>query len=289
MLLNLVTTLTGGYLNDKKFIDNKSKPKKRVENNKGFDYDAIFSKTAQKLGIKLNSSANSEVLKLIDELKACESFLLDNKLKLDKPKTDDNQKEADEDKKKVEVEKTESPLEKLLAEANSGVSKLSEIAISAKEFKKDLQNTTNWHVYYKKLSAIDLLIRGKAHWPYFNQVFMVSAQHNDGVEELKQYLLTRAQPGPWQFSRSLATDQVPKDMAEMLIREKMLKYLPNEVPYQLGLETTFWEIDNNDILNIIVNIVPASKKSNIKRNTVSQKDKIKSFSFVKLCSNLFSS
>jgi hypothetical protein len=265
VLLNLVTKLTGGFLNDKKFIDEKSKsPKKRI---KEFDYDTIFSKTAEKLGIKLNTNANKEVLKLIDELKECEKFLLDNKAKLADLKTDDSKFE-DKVEEKVEP-KQQTALDKLLSEANSSVAKLAETALSAKEFKKDLLNTTNWHLYYKKLSSIDLLIRGKAHWPYFNQVFMVSAQLNDGVEELKQYLLSRAKPGPWFFTRSLATDQAPKDLAEMLIREKLLKYLPNEVPYQLGLETTFWEVDHNDTLNVIVNIIPASKKSNVKRNTVS--------------------
>lgn len=37
------------------------------------------------------------------------------------------------------------------------------------------------------------------------------------------------------FSRSLITDQMPRDIAEMCVREKMLEYLDEEIPYSLNL------------------------------------------------------
>jgi GTPase Era involved in 16S rRNA processing len=33
------------------------------------------------------------------------------------------------------------------------------------------------------------------------------------------------------FHRNFVTDQYPQEIAEMCIREKMLEYLPDEIPY----------------------------------------------------------
>lgn len=52
----------------------------------------------------------------------------------------------------------------------------------------------------------------KTHWPFFNQVFMVWAKMNEGVEERRRYLFAREKPGPWLFSRNLLTDQMPQDL-----------------------------------------------------------------------------
>lgn len=96
---------------------------------------------------------------------------------------------------------------------------------------------------------------------------MVSAKHNDGVDDLKRYLLSRAKPGEWIFSREMLTDQMPQEIAEMCVREKMLESLPEEIPYELGLEIAHWEIDSNDCLNIAVNILPGCSRYKYKRHT----------------------
>ncbi len=95
---------------------------------------------------------------------------------------------------------------------------------------------------------------------------MVSAKYNDGVNDLKRYLLTRGKPANWIFSRELLTDQMPQEMAEMCVREKMLENIPNEIPYELGIEVMHWEIDNSDALNIAINIIPGSSKYKNKRH-----------------------
>lgn len=48
-------------------------------------------------------------------------------------------------------------------------------------------------------------------------------------------MFSRAKPGDWQFSRSMVTDQMPKDIAMRCVREQMLNVLPEEVPYELDL------------------------------------------------------
>jgi GTPase Era involved in 16S rRNA processing len=47
----------------------------------------------------------------------------------------------------------------------------------------------------------------------------------------QQYLLTQAQPGPWEFHSGVLTSQTPEEICANKIREKLLEYLPEEVPY----------------------------------------------------------
>lgn len=97
---------------------------------------------------------------------------------------------------------------------------------------------------------------------------MVSAKHNDGVNDLKRYLFTRAKPGKWIFTRNMLTDQMPQEMAEMCVREKMLENMSDEIPYEIGLEIAHWEIDINDCLNIAINIIPGYSKYKYNRHMV---------------------
>lgn len=49
----------------------------------------------------------------------------------------------------------------------------------------------------------------------------------------QQYLLTQAQPGPWEFHSGVLTSQTPEEICANKIREKLLEYLPEEVPYSV--------------------------------------------------------
>lgn len=60
----------------------------------------------------------------------------------------------------------------------------------------------------------------------------------------KRYLFSRATPGNWMYSRNFITDQMPYEMAEMCVREKMLELLPEEIPYELKLvrrDRNYWK------------------------------------------------
>lgn len=78
-------------------------------------------------------------------------------------------------------------------------------------------------------------------WPYFQEIFMLSALNNKDVNTLKQYLLTQAQPGPWEFHSGVLTSQTPEEICANKIREKLLEYLPEEVPYSVQQKTVIWE------------------------------------------------
>ena len=47
---------------------------------------------------------------------------------------------------------------------------------------------------------VQTFIKDRKSWPQFDDVFMISAKDGTGVDDLKDYLLTCAQPHPWIFS-----------------------------------------------------------------------------------------
>ena len=45
--------------------------------------------------------------------------------------------------------------------------------------------------------------------------------------------MVAAKPGSWQYHSEVLTDQSPEEVCTNIIREKLLEYLPQEVPYSL--------------------------------------------------------
>ncbi|KAL2765490.1 GTPase Era, mitochondrial isoform 2 [Daubentonia madagascariensis] len=81
----------------------------------------------------------------------------------------------------------------------------------------------------------------KIGWPHFQEIFMLSALSQEDVKTLKKYLLAQAQPGPWEFHSGVLTSQTPEEICTNIIREKLLEYLPQEVPYNVQQKTILWE------------------------------------------------
>ncbi|XP_041338579.1 GTPase Era, mitochondrial [Pyrgilauda ruficollis] len=78
-------------------------------------------------------------------------------------------------------------------------------------------------------------------WPHFQEIFMLAALHGEEVDTLKRYLLMQAKPGPWEFHSDVLTSQSPQEICDNIIREKVLEYLPLEVPYGVTQVTDVWE------------------------------------------------
>ncbi|XP_027622924.1 GTPase Era, mitochondrial isoform X2 [Tupaia chinensis] len=81
----------------------------------------------------------------------------------------------------------------------------------------------------------------KIGWPHFQEIFMLSALSQEDVKILKQYLLAQARPGPWEFHSEVLTSQAPEEICTNVIREKLLEYLPQEMPYSVQQKTMVWE------------------------------------------------
>ncbi|CAN9501615.1 unnamed protein product [Ophioblennius macclurei] len=97
-------------------------------------------------------------------------------------------------------------------------------------------------------------LRSQQGWPHFKDVFMLSCEDKEDVESLKSYFLQAAQPGQWQYHSEVLTDQRPEDVCTNIIREKLLEYLPQEVPYSMTQSIELWQDGENGELNISVKL-----------------------------------
>ncbi|KAM5306393.1 GTPase Era, mitochondrial [Glossophaga mutica] len=103
----------------------------------------------------------------------------------------------------------------------------------------------------------------KIGWPHFQEIFMLSALSQEDVKTLKQYLLAQARPGPWEFHSEVLTSQTPEEICTNIIREKLLEYLPQEVPYHVQQKTVVWEEGPSGEL-VIVQKLLVPKESHVR-------------------------
>lgn len=96
-------------------------------------------------------------------------------------------------------------------------------------------------------------------WPNFSQVFMISALHNDGIDDLRTYLLGKAKPRPWLYNGNAVTLQNPKNLIFDGIREVCLDMFHQEIPYNLNFQIVMWDLDEVGNLFVAVNMFCPAK------------------------------
>ena len=99
----------------------------------------------------------------------------------------------------------------------------------------------------------------KVGWNRFSRVFMTSALNDDGVEDIRQYLLSRARFKPWLYHRSQVTDQSPQELVKTTLRETFLDLLREEIPYKINFVVTMWNLDESGNLFISVDVLCPQK------------------------------
>jgi GTP-binding protein Era len=75
----------------------------------------------------------------------------------------------------------------------------------------------------------------------YTDVFMISSQKGDGVEDLAKVLAERAPEGPWLFPEDQTADAPLAMLAAELTREKAMLRLHDELPYELTVRPEAWE------------------------------------------------
>ncbi|XP_052544678.1 GTPase Era, mitochondrial isoform X2 [Tympanuchus pallidicinctus] len=101
-------------------------------------------------------------------------------------------------------------------------------------------------------------LKNRKGWPHFQDIFMLAALNGEEVDTLK-YLLMQAKPGPWEFHSRVLTSQSPHEICDNIIREKILEYLPLEVPYGVTQVTELWEEGPSGELVIVQNLLVPRK------------------------------
>jgi GTP-binding protein Era len=75
----------------------------------------------------------------------------------------------------------------------------------------------------------------------FTDVFMISAETGDGVDDLMAVLVARLPEGPWLFPEDQVSDMPMRLLAAEVTREHLFRQLHDELPYSIAVESESWE------------------------------------------------
>ena len=92
----------------------------------------------------------------------------------------------------------------------------------------------------------------------FREIFMISALKNDGVAEMLDALAVVMPESPYLFEARDATDVPDNLYLAELTREKIYRYIHQELPYHINVVTERVDVDNEGVLDIYQKIVVAN-------------------------------
>jgi len=75
----------------------------------------------------------------------------------------------------------------------------------------------------------------------FTEIFMISAETGDGVDDLMDFLSANVSESPWMFPEDQISDMPSRLLAAEITREKVFMQLHQELPYAVTVETEKWE------------------------------------------------
>ena len=92
----------------------------------------------------------------------------------------------------------------------------------------------------------------------FHEIFMISAMKNDGVAEMLTSLATVMPESPYLFDAADATDVPDNLYLAELTREKVYRFVHQELPYHINVVTERVDVDDAGVLDIYQKIVVAN-------------------------------
>ena len=137
----------------------------------------------------------------------------------------------------------------LLVDAQKGITE------TIRALAEKIKDRPNIFVALNKVDAIaklDLLpmvaeLNQMAPW---SEIFMVSALKNDGVNQMLQSLASVMPAGPYLFDTVDAPDVPDELYLSELTREKIYKYIHQELPYHINVVTERVDVDDEGVLDI---------------------------------------
>ncbi len=79
----------------------------------------------------------------------------------------------------------------------------------------------------------------------FEDIFMISALKENGLEKLREFLFSKCIDGAWQYDQENITDAPMKAIASEITREKLFLYLDKEVPYSTTVKTDSYKVEED--------------------------------------------
>ena len=93
----------------------------------------------------------------------------------------------------------------------------------------------------------------------FREIFMISAMKNDGVAEMLKSLANVMPESPYLFDASDSVDVPDNLYLAELTREKIYRFIHQELPYHINVVTERVDVDADGVLDIYQKIVVASE------------------------------
>jgi len=92
--------------------------------------------------------------------------------------------------------------------------------------------------YINKINASNLI----------DDFFIISAKYNNGLDQIKKYLIKRSKYGEWIYESSEISNKSDIFISNECTRNALLKYLHKEIPYNISVKNhSFKTIKNNHI------------------------------------------
>lgn len=125
------------------------------------------------------------------------------------------------------------------------------------------QKITNYNNLFVALNKVDSVEKTKllpmvaelSTMADFREIFMISALKNDGVKQMLDSLAAVMPESPYLFDTCDATDVPDMLYLSELTREKVYKYIHQELPYHINVVTERVETDDEGVLEIYQKIV----------------------------------
>ncbi|KAG9458754.1 hypothetical protein H6P81_003262 [Aristolochia fimbriata] len=77
--------------------------------------------------------------------------------------------------------------------------------------------------------------------PGYEKYFMISGLKGSGVKDLIQFLMEQAVKRPWDEEPTTLTEEVMKNIAIEVVRERMLDHIHQEIPYAIDQRLMSWK------------------------------------------------
>lgn len=113
-------------------------------------------------------------------------------------------------------------------------------------------------LFADKSRMLPLLTRLGELWPHA-EIFPISAEKRDGLEELKLLIASKLPIAPARYPEDQISTASLRFMAAEIIREKLFLRLRQEVPYGIAVDVEDWQEDNERDLTIINAVIYVSK------------------------------
>lgn len=112
----------------------------------------------------------------------------------------------------------------------------------------------------EKSTLLHLMERYRA-YPFFDAMIPISAEKADGIDVLIGAIKERLPEGPCYFPDDMITDQPEKQIVSEMIREKMLRYLSQEIPHGIAVAVEQMKYEREDTFCRIHAVIYAEKAS----------------------------